>query len=74
MIGFIIVTFGLLYVFFRMSQENEKEARQVNGVDNKGLINQDSTFMDFISGRMDYEYVVKPSPIKAKNSNVKSCP
>lgn len=68
MIGFIIVTFGLLYAFFRMTQENEKEGRQVNAVDNKGLINQDSTFIDFLSGRMDYEYIVKPTQPNSNKS------
>ena len=60
MIGFIIVTFGLLYLFFRMTQETEQEARKQDTNRAKAINNSGSSFIDFISGRMDYEYIVKP--------------
>lgn len=60
MIGFIIVTFGLLYLLFRMTRENQQEAKKVDGNRARASNNRDSSFVDFLSGRMDYEYVVKP--------------
>jgi len=64
MIGFIIVTFGLLFLFFRMTKENEQEAGNQDTSRVKALNNRDSTFIDFLSGRMDFEYVVKPTEDK----------
>lgn len=61
MIGFIIVTLGLLYLFFRMTQDNEQEARKQDTNRVKAINNRDSSFIDFLSGRMDYEYIVKPT-------------
>ena len=61
MIGLIIVTFGLIYLFFRMTKNNEQEAKKQDANQVKAMNNKDSSFIDFLSGRQDYEYIVKPT-------------
>ena len=51
MIGFIIVTFGLLYLFFRMTSENEQQVRKSGTYNGKGVNNRGSSLVDFLSGR-----------------------
>ena len=56
-IAFITVTFGLLYVYFRMHQKElqEEQERKARGVKNYNIRNSDETFFDFLVGQMDYE-------------------
>ena len=69
MIGFIIVTFGLLYVFFKQTQEPEQQTKKINGK-TVTLPQNSQTFIDFLSGRMDYEHILKTTanPDAAKPS------
>ena len=63
LIVFIIITFSLLYVFFRMTQINEdQEVAQRKGVKGQRVAGADrEQFLDFIAGRMDNKnFVVNP--------------
>lgn len=60
-IVFIIATFSLLYVFFRMTQQQqEQEAMRKRGAKVREEAYQ-QTFLDFLAGQNDNEnYVVNP--------------
>lgn len=55
LIVFIIITFILLYIFFKMTQIEEEQSASVRKVVGKGQVarGQQDTFMDFLGGRMD---------------------
>jgi len=60
-IVFIIATFSLLYAYFRMTQNSEREAAQGKGGKGQANRGQQQNFFDFIAGQMDEEtYVVNP--------------
>lgn len=60
-IVFIIATFSLLYAYFRMTQNSEREEAQRKGVKGQANRGQQPNFFDFIAGQMDEEtYVVNP--------------
>lgn len=52
-IVFIIATLGLLYAFFKMTQKSEQEAAMRKGAKAQRERDQESTFMDFLAGRLD---------------------
>jgi hypothetical protein len=58
-IAFIIATFGLLYTYFKMSQQVEEDARReemgMSKVDYDKQGQQKETFFDFLQGNMDNE-------------------
>ena len=58
-IAFIIATFGLLYTYFKMSQQVEEDARReemgLSKVDYDKSGYQKETFFDFLQGNMDNE-------------------
>lgn len=58
-IAFIIATFGLLYTYFKMSQQVEEDARREEMGLSKGQFDkqgyQKETFFDFLQGNMDNE-------------------
>ena len=58
---FIVMTFGLLYLYYRMNQQAAKEDREKRGQKNSA---NDTTFFDFLAGQMEEEnqnYLVNPN-------------
>jgi hypothetical protein len=58
---FIVMTFGLLYLYYRMNQQAAKEEREKRGQKNSA---NDTTFFDFLAGQMEEEnqnYLVNPN-------------
>lgn len=60
---FIVATFGLLYVFFRMTQEQEQALRK-DTVKNQRARVQEQTFQNVSIGKNDEEDIVNPYAFK----------